>query len=144
MLELVEKDPIFHFGGHHLYVVFFDEDDNEITVSLLMGQYAYSHPRTHLATMGGYENLEVGILLNGDLVHPSRLSLEGYEEWWESGSSPVGAYVPVGNAALMLGMLSDACTFIGVFDLRSLADTATRVLDNISLEPTRFDNTLGI
>ena len=69
------------------------EQFGPVTVSYATGSGAYCAPRRGGLALRAYESVEIGLLVGGELCAPSAAGVEGFDELFESGRSPVAGYV---------------------------------------------------
>jgi hypothetical protein len=69
------------------------ENYGDVTLSIQASRDHYCTPRIDDLPLDNYEEAEIALLLNGQLIHPRRIGIMGFDELFEKGTNPVAGYV---------------------------------------------------
>lgn len=65
-----------------------------VTLSYAVGRAAYSEPRENGHALRDYSQVEIALLVGGNLVGPEVAGVPEFADDFESGLSPVAGYLP--------------------------------------------------
>jgi hypothetical protein len=152
--EQPERDVAVQLGGHHLYFVWtsasneenYPEGYEEVAVSVTAGQTSYSSPRENLTNFEDYSQVEVGLLVNGELVGPLAVFEENWPELYRyhfnGVDTPVADYVRTIDLTIMIGHLSELYGKADLYDIRAILEANSKPDKTTAKEVKRFDGFL--
>lgn len=71
------------------------EEFGPVKLSIQAGRTMYCEPRADLPDLSDYTSVEVGFIYNGHLARPSMAGIEGFDDLFEDGGSPVAGCVSI-------------------------------------------------
>ena len=66
----------------------------EVQLSVQASNTHYCSPRKDGLDLDRYKTVEIAILSGGKMVKPSAVGVDGFDQHFEDGDSPVAGYVP--------------------------------------------------